>query len=60
MRLNAQRYESPAQLRILANETLRQRRKRNFQRIQWGLIPRKDSQRVIKQAICKIEFGVSW
>jgi hypothetical protein len=32
-------------------ETLGQSRKRDFQRIKWGSIPKNDSQRVIKQAI---------
>jgi hypothetical protein len=40
-------------------ETLGQRRKRYFQRRKWGSIPKNDSQRVMKQAIYRIEFGVS-
>jgi hypothetical protein len=41
------------------NETLGQSRKRDLQRRKWGLIPRNDSQRVMKQAMCRMEFGVS-
>jgi hypothetical protein len=40
--------------------TLGRSRKRYFQRRKWGSIPRKDSQRVIKHAMWRIEFGVSW
>jgi hypothetical protein len=40
-------------------ETLGPSQKRYFQRRKWGSIPRKDSHRVIKQAMWRIEFGVS-
>jgi hypothetical protein len=45
---------------FFAKETLGRSQKRYFQRRKWGSIPRKDSQRVIKQAMWRIEFGVSW
>jgi hypothetical protein len=40
-------------------ETQGRSRKRYFQRRKWGSFPRKDSQRVIKQAMWRIQFGVS-
>jgi hypothetical protein len=39
--------------------TLGRSRKRNFHRRKWGSIPRNDSQKVIKQAMWRREFGVS-
>jgi hypothetical protein len=41
------------------NETLGLSQKMDLQRRKWGSIPRNDSQRVIKEAICRMEFGVS-
>jgi hypothetical protein len=41
------------------NETLGRSRKMDLQRRKWGSIPRNDSHRVIKQAVCRIEFGMS-
>jgi hypothetical protein len=62
------KYYNSARIEITASPslgffnkaTLGRSRKRYFQRRKWGLIPRKDSQRVIKQAMWRIEFGVSW
>jgi hypothetical protein len=45
---------------LFVKETLGRSQKRYFQRRKWGSIPRKDSQRVMKQAMWRIEFGVSW
>jgi hypothetical protein len=51
---------APPSSGFFAKETLGRSQKRYFQRRKWGLILRKDSQRVIKQAMWRIEFGVSW
>jgi hypothetical protein len=51
--------QAPPSSGFFNNETLGQSRKMDLQSKKWGSIPRNDSQRVIKQAICRMEFGVS-
>jgi hypothetical protein len=51
--------QAPPSSGFFDNETIGQSRKMDLQRRKWGSIPRNDSQRVIKQAMCRMEFGVS-
>jgi hypothetical protein len=45
---------------LFVKKTLGRSQKRYFQRRKWGSIPRKDLQRVMKQAMWRIKLGVSW
>jgi hypothetical protein len=51
---------APPSSGFLAKEMLGQSQKIDLQRRKWGSMPKKDLQRVMKQAICRREFGVSW
>jgi hypothetical protein len=51
--------QAPPSSGFFDNETLGRSGKMDLQRRKWGSIPRNNSQRVIKQAMCRMEFGVS-
>jgi hypothetical protein len=51
---------APPSSGLFDKETLGQSQKMDLQRRKWGSIPKNDSQRVTKQAMWRIELGVSW